>query len=58
MNYVSANNEYHVPLHLNPSNRRRCYRCKDNYYFEVLQIGDLLLRRESWIFNLNIQKLK
>lgn len=31
---------------LNPSNRRRCYRCKDNYYFEVLQIGDLLLRRE------------
>ena len=39
---------------LNPSNRRienrrsqrMGFRCKDNYYFEALQIGDLLLRRE------------
>ena len=30
----------------------------DSNDFEVQQIGDLLLRRENWIFNLNIQKFK
>ena len=43
MNYVSANNKYHVPLHVNPILLKKgwCNQCKGNYYFEALQIGDL-----------------
>ena len=45
MNHVSANNEYHIPLHVKPvqSKKGRCNKYKSNNNSEVIQIGDLLL---------------